>query len=214
MHVLLLLYSCFLSHIGAFWGAFLAPILAIMMFNVVIFVWVIVVLVRYTRRTAAHKKEAVSSKTIVRKVISIIAVMFLFGLTWLFAILTFSVTGLRETFQILFTVFNSLQGFFIFLFVLNMETLGYWKELLSCAKSKHHHPSQGTNTAAKKLQHSKPGFSSPFGGKHTSETSPTKGNDSELEDIDMLLFEPKMNIETPEPDKILTETAILTEATA
>ena len=89
-----------------------------------------------------------------------------------------------------------------------METLGYWKELLSCTKSKHRHPSQSTNTAAKKLQHSKSGFSSPFGGKHTSVTSPTKGNDSEL------VFEPKMNIGTPEPDKILTETATLTEDTA
>ena len=164
-----------------------------MVFSVVIFVWVIVVLVGYTRRIAAQKKEAVSSKTIVKMIISIIGVMFLFGLTWLFAILTFSVTGLRETFQILFTVFNSLQGFFIFLFTLNMETLGYWRELLSCAKRKHHPPSQGTNTTAKssKLQHSKSGFSSSLRGKHTLETSPTKYNDAELEDIDIFCLNQK-----------------------
>ena len=58
--------------------------------------------------------------------------MSLFGLTWLFAILTVSVSGLRETFQILFAVFNSFQGFFIFLFfcVLNKEARDSWRELI------------------------------------------------------------------------------------
>ena len=57
--------------------------------------------------------------------------MFLFGITWLFAILTFSLPGLRETFQILFTIFNSLQGFFIFLFfcAISKEARESWKEL-------------------------------------------------------------------------------------
>ena len=80
--------------------------------------------------------------------ISVGGVMFLFGLTWLFAILTFSVTGLRETFQVLFTVFNSFQGFFIFLFfcVFGKEAREHWKEALSCGKytSQFLHPSQTT----------------------------------------------------------------------
>ena len=176
-----LVCSCFLSHPGAFWGAFLVPIFAIMIFNIVIFIWVIVVLVRHTRGTAARKKEAVGNKTIIRLMISISGVMFLFGLTWLFAILTFSVTGLRETFQILFTVFNSFQGFFIFLFfcVLNKEAVESWKELLSCGryKSKLLHPSQAklSSTAmTKKTKQSKTGstgFTLSSGGKYTSETS-------------------------------------------
>ena len=132
--ILFLSFSCFLSHPGAFWGAFLVPILAVMVFSVVIFIWIIVILVRHTRGTAARKKEAVSNKTIIRLMISISGVMFLFGLTWLFAILTFSAPGLRETFQALFTVFNSFQGFFIFLFfcVFSKEAREYWKEVLSC----------------------------------------------------------------------------------
>ena len=62
--------------------------------------------------------------------------MFLFGLTWLFAILTFSVTGLRETFQILFTLFNSFQGFFIFLFfcAINKEARESWKEMFGSSR--------------------------------------------------------------------------------
>ena len=152
-----------------------------MVFNVVIFIWVIVVLVRHTRGTAARKKEAVSNKTIIRLMISISGVMFLFGLTWLFAILTFSVTGLRETFQILFTVCNSFQGFFIFLFfcVFNKEALESWKELLSCRKykSKLLHPSQAKHNStamANKVKQSKTGtigLTVPSRGQYVSESS-------------------------------------------
>ena len=176
-----LICSCFLSHPGAFWGAFLVPIFVIILFNIVIFIWVIVVLVRHTRGTAARKKEAVSNKTIIRLMISISGVMFLFGLTWLFAILTFSVTGLRETFQILFTVFNSFQGFFIFLFfcVFNKEAVESWKELLSCGRytSTLLHPSQvklSSTAETKKAKQSKTGsigLTLSSGGKYTSETS-------------------------------------------
>ena len=122
-------YSCFLSHIGAFWGAFLAPILVVILFNVVIFTCVVVVLIRHTRRTASGNMEALNKKSIILIVIRVGGVMFLFGLTWLFAILTFSVPGLRETFQILFTVLNSFQGFFIFLFlcVFNKDAQESWK---------------------------------------------------------------------------------------
>ena len=70
-------------------------------------------------------------------------VMSLFGLTWLFAILTaVSTPALREIFQILFTVFNSLQGAFIFLFfcVMNEEARKLWKEFFfgKFLKKKHY----------------------------------------------------------------------------
>ena len=73
------------------------------------------------------EKRNSEPKTMIRTMISIGGVLFLFGLTWLFFILTFSVHGLRETFQILFTVFNSLQGAFIFSFILFTEGFNYWK---------------------------------------------------------------------------------------
>ena len=151
-----------MSHEGAFWGAFLAPILAIVIFNTVIFIWIIVVLIRHSKGQAAQRKETVDKQTIIRLLISISGVMFLFGPTWLFAILTFSFPGLRETGSVLFTIFNVFQGFFIFLFfcVISKEARESWKELLSCGKYKSQflHPSRvkltysggGTGT----LQHS------------------------------------------------------------
>ena len=107
----------------------------------VFFIWVIVVLVRHAKGTAKRTKQTITSKQVLRILFSIRGVLFLFGLTWGFFILTFSVPGLRETFQILFTVFNSLQGFFIFTFIFFTEGFGYWKELLPCKK---HKPSKST----------------------------------------------------------------------
>ena len=102
-----------------------------------------------------RSKEGMKPKTALRLVISITSVTFLFGLTWLFAAFTFTIAGnnvLRNTFQALFTVFASFQGFFIFLFfcVLNKEARESWKETLSCGRYKSEllHPSQYKNTSS------------------------------------------------------------------
>ena len=118
-------------------GAFLAPIFIIMVVNVIFFICVIVVVIRHTKETAKRMKQTVTNKQILRISFSISGVLFLFGLTWLFFVLTVSVSGLRETFQILFTVFNSLQGFFVFVFIIFTEGFGHWKKaFLSCKKHK------------------------------------------------------------------------------
>ena len=199
--------SCFLSHPGAFWGAFLAPIIAILIFNFVVFIWVIVILIRHTRGTAARTKEAVSKKTIIRLMISITGVMFLFGLSWLFAVLTISVTGLRQIFQILFVIFNSFQGFFIFLFfcIFNKEAIESWREFFTCGryKSKLLHPSQakyssGTGTGTGKQKQIKTfstGFGSSTGGKNTTVVSK-----SEYESTAPL--KTKEDLESPEHEKM------------
>ena len=129
-----LFFSCFLSHFGALIGAFLAPIFVVIAINAVFFICVIVVVSRHTKEKADRTKKAITNKQILRITFSISGVLFLFGLTWGFFILTFSVPGLRETFQILFTVFNSLQGFFVFAFILFTEGFGHWKAILSCEK--------------------------------------------------------------------------------
>ena len=159
--------------------------------------------------------------------ISVSGVMFLFGLTWLFAILTFSVTGLREAFQILFVIFNSFQGFFIFLFfcVLNKEALESWREFLSCEKykSKLLHPSQAgkysSSTGTKKPKQTNTystGFgSSSTGIKHAAfsevsksdyeSTTFSKQKDFESEaDIPKTTPSKKVDLGTPEPAIMLT----------
>ena len=132
-------YSCFLSDARAFWGAFLAPILAVMLFNLIIFVCVIVVLIRkHIKRSKEFGKKRVDNKLFLRLFVGISGVMFLFGLTWLFATLSISVQVLREIAQILFTLTNSFQGLFIFLFlcVISSDARDEWKKVLMSMKPK------------------------------------------------------------------------------
>ncbi len=145
--------SCFHKNPVVFFGAFLGPILAVLLFNLVIFLWVIVILVRHTRGQAKRSSEKMKPKTVVRLLISISSIMFLFGLSWIFAAFTFQIDNsntLRYAFQVLFTIFASFQGFFIFFFfcVINQEARESWKEFLSCGhyKSKFLHPSQYKTT--------------------------------------------------------------------
>lgn len=97
------------------------------------FVFISVVLIRHVRRKSLRKVESSNHKVIFRTSLSIFGLMCLFGLTWLFAVLTFSASGLREAFQVLFTVFNSLQGAFIFIFtcVLSSDAREGWKSVFA-----------------------------------------------------------------------------------
>ena len=85
-----------------------------------------------------HKKFAnkdhTNRKTVVRLMISTMGVMALFGLTWVFGALT--VHEASTAFQFLFAIFNSLQGFFIFLFfcVFGKEGRELWLQMLCCGR--------------------------------------------------------------------------------
>ena len=119
------IYSCFISNVGVFFGAFLGPILLVLAFNMVIFIIVIVVLVRHLcKRSKEHNKKAGNLKLMA----NITGVAFLFGLTWLFGALT--VVNADQAFQILFTLVNSFQGFLIFIFfcVLNSDVRLAWAQ--------------------------------------------------------------------------------------
>jgi len=76
--------------------------------------------------------EQMSTAKAIRLLISIMGVMVLFGLTWVFAALTISEASV--VFQILFAAFNSLQGFFLFLFfcVFNEDAQNFWRQVFSC----------------------------------------------------------------------------------
>ena len=117
-----------------FFGAFLGPIFAILLFNTAIFIIVIVILIRHTRRRTGKVKDKSQQKSNIRIMLSLLGIMFLFGLTWLFA--AFTIREASVVFQILFAVFNSFQGFFIFLFfcVLSTDVRQLWLQALSCGR--------------------------------------------------------------------------------
>ena len=90
----------------------------------------ITVLVRHTTKKLGRSQDQSNKKLTVRLLISIIGVMTLFGLSWLFGALTVSEASVA--FQFLFAIFNSFQGFFIFLFfcVLGSEARELWIQLI------------------------------------------------------------------------------------
>ena len=73
----------------------------------------------------------------------IIAIMMLFGLTWVFGALTISKAA--DFFGYLFVITTSFQGFFIFLFlcVMREDVRDMWRNLLCCGKYK---PDKRRNT--------------------------------------------------------------------
>ena len=140
-------HSCFISDIGVFFGAFLVPIIFIMIFNVCIFIsssYVVVKLkISQQKRNQplsniTKKVPAMSSKDTCKLLTLLAGFMFLLGLSWL--ILMFTVIGadtniyVAFAIQWLFVFFNSLQGFFLFVFfvALNRDARKLWLVCFHC----------------------------------------------------------------------------------
>ena len=89
--------------------AFLAPVILIIVGNIVAFCIVIRALLTSGNRVTAVRKTSGFKKA--RRGISI---MVLLGLTWAFGIL--AIDDAKMTFQYLFCIFNTFQGLFVFIF--------------------------------------------------------------------------------------------------
>ena len=115
-----------------FYGAFLGPIGAILIFNSIVFAII-------AKTAIKHRKKKTSKEvtTVIGLILRLIFVTFLLGLTWVFGALTI-VSEASLAFQILFALLNSLQGLFLFLFfcVLNKDARKSWKRVFSCGRDK------------------------------------------------------------------------------
>lgn len=128
-------HSCFIGDVRVFFGAFLGPIFAVLLFNLVMYIIVIVVLIRHSRnklgKTVTDKQQR---RMYIRLALSLFGVMILFGLTWVIGAFTISEASI--VFQFLFAIFNSLQGFFIFIFfcVLSPDVRQLWLKVITCGR--------------------------------------------------------------------------------
>ena len=89
----------------------------------------------------------------IKALVSLLGITILFGATWVFAVFTFIATNANVSFvsQLLFAVANTLQGFFIFIFfvVLNTDARQAWQKLFSPPEKKKQKPQFITSTSNK-----------------------------------------------------------------
>ena len=158
-----------------FFGVFLVPIILVILFNACIFIASSYVVIRLKvsqqksklarKGSQKQQKFPMSSKDTCKLLALLAGFMSLLGLSW--TILLFTVVGADTNIyaafaiQWLFVFFNSLQGFFLFVFfvALNRDARNLWYNFLcSCLKRKRgaystriKHSSISGNTASTKL---------------------------------------------------------------
>ena len=104
----LLLFSCFYTG-PTFLYSILAPICVIMLMNVLLFIPII----RETQCLMYRQAEFQKKNHSLRRFTTTFSCSVLLGLTWLFGLFTL-IEDLRAPFQWMFCIFNTLQGFFLF----------------------------------------------------------------------------------------------------
>lgn len=131
------------------YGLFLVPVFAVLLFNSIVFVMVTVVLIKHTRKKLGKGNNKEVSQGTIKAIISIVSVMVMFGLSWLFGALSISDGAIF--FQWPFVIFNTLQGFILFIFscVIGKDARDEWINLLTCyrrPKSKQRQSSVSSQT--------------------------------------------------------------------
>ncbi|XP_008294812.1 G-protein coupled receptor 64 [Stegastes partitus] len=137
---------CWLKNDIAFYVAVVAYFCVIFLFNFVMFIVVLVQLCRIKRQNPHN----VQHRTTLQDVRSMAGITILLGLTWGFAFFAWGPVNLA--FMYLFAIFNSLQGFFIFVFhcAVKESVRRQWRTYLCCGKMRLAENSEWSRTATQK----------------------------------------------------------------
>ncbi|XP_014106864.1 PREDICTED: adhesion G-protein coupled receptor G2 isoform X2 [Pseudopodoces humilis] len=117
----------------------------IFLINISMFIVVLIQLCRIKKK----KQLGAQRKTSIQDLRSVAGLTFLLGITWGFAFFT-----VNEVFTYLFTIFNTLQGFFIFIFycVSKENVRKQWRRYLCCGKFRLAENSDWSRTATNGLK--------------------------------------------------------------
>ncbi|XP_070411789.1 uncharacterized protein [Nothobranchius furzeri] len=154
---------CWLKNDIAFYVAVVAYFCVIFVFNFIMFIIVLVQLHRVKNQNPHNNKH----RTTIQDVRSVIGISILLGLTWGFAF--FAWGPLNLAFMYLFAIFNSLQGFFIFVFhcAVKETVRRQWRTYLCCGRMRLLENSEWSRTATQKTTKR-----SPLTSVHSSHNSP------------------------------------------
>uniref|UniRef100_A0A8C5P0D8 Adhesion G-protein coupled receptor G2 n=1 Tax=Jaculus jaculus TaxID=51337 RepID=A0A8C5P0D8_JACJA len=121
---------CWINSNAVFYITVVGYFCVIFLLNVSMFIVVLVQLCRIKKK----KQLGAQRKTSIQDLRSIAGLTFLLGITWGFAF--FAWGPVNVTFMYLFAIFNTLQGFFIFIFycVAKENVRKQWRRYLCCGK--------------------------------------------------------------------------------
>ncbi|XP_067464110.1 adhesion G-protein coupled receptor G2 isoform X1 [Thunnus thynnus] len=137
---------CWLKNDNAFYVAVVAYFCVIFLFNFSIFIVVLVQLCRLKKQNPHN----VQHRTTLQDVRSVAGITILLGLTWGFAF--FAWGPLNLPFMYLFAIFNSFQGFFIFVLhcAVKENVRRQWRTYLCCGRMRLAENSEWSRTATQK----------------------------------------------------------------
>lgn len=137
---------CWLKNDIAFYVAVVAYFCIIFLFNLIMFVVVLIQLCRIKRQNPHNMLH----RTTLQDARSVAGITILLGLTWGFAF--FAWGPLNLPFMYLFAIFNSLQGFFIFVFhcAVKENVRRQWRTYLCCGRMRLAENSEWSRTATQK----------------------------------------------------------------
>ena len=122
--------SCWINHFNSFIVAFLVPLLLSIVTNLVTFIIVTVLLCKASRNKSKQSKSNYSA--LIRVWLAILSIT---GLTWIFGFIAIPNQGNWATYP--FVIFNSSQGFIIFIaFLATKKTFLLYRDLISGRRSK------------------------------------------------------------------------------
>ncbi|KAF4797884.1 Adhesion G-protein coupled receptor G2 [Turdus rufiventris] len=136
---------CWIKNRIAFYITAVGYFCLIFLINVSMFIVVLIQLCRIKKK----KQLGAQRKTSIQDLRSVAGLTFLLGITWGFAFFT-----VNEVFTYLFTIFNTLQGFFIFIFycVTKENVRKQWRRYLCCGKFRLPENSDWSRTATNGLK--------------------------------------------------------------
>ncbi|NWV01546.1 AGRG2 protein, partial [Upupa epops] len=136
---------CWIKNRIAFYITAVGYFCLIFLINISMFIVVLMQLCRIKKK----KQLGAQRKTSIQDLRSVAGLTFLLGITWGFAFFT-----VNEVFTYLFTIFNTLQGFFIFIFycVTKENVRKQWRRYLCCGKFRLAENSDWSRTATNGLK--------------------------------------------------------------
>ena len=145
--------SCWINHFTSFIVAFLVPLLLSIVTNLVMFVIVTVLLCKASRNKSKQSKS--NHSALIRVWLAILSIT---GLTWIFGFIAIPNQGNWVTYP--FVIFNSSQGFIIFIaFLATKKTFLLYRDLLTGRRSKK--SSSPKQSASSNIQLSQKVFTDP-----------------------------------------------------